>query len=194
MTTEPMSRPERKDLAEMVRRRERLEKTMVKQRAAELIADIEEKLAAQFAADDARWADVTKAASEAIKGYEAELARRCDEIGIPAEFRPSLYLSWSSRGQNGDRERRAELRKVAHSRIAAIADAARTQVEQRSVRLQEQLLSGGLTSEEAVAFFNALPPVGDLMPALDVGDVEGEARRLLGKGGNRWHGFGNPTL
>lgn len=58
---------ERTDLSVLVHKREKVAKTAAKQRAAELLADVEEQLAAISKAQDERWADVTKAAQEAVK-------------------------------------------------------------------------------------------------------------------------------
>ena len=63
-------------------------------------------------------------ANAAIAEASRRIADHSRELGIPPEFAPDVYMGWSGRGQNGSKERRAELRKVAQTRIAALeADA-----------------------------------------------------------------------
>ncbi len=83
-----MTRQERADLAQLVRRREKLAKANAKQRAAELMADVEQQLAAQHKADDERWRDITARAEAAVAEADAEVAQICREAGVPESFRP----------------------------------------------------------------------------------------------------------
>jgi hypothetical protein len=163
---------ERADLSALVRKRERVAKTDAKQRAAELLADVEARLAARFKSNDERWAAVTVEAQKTVEAADQEIARICREIGVPEEFRPRLGLSWYSRGENADRERRAELRKVASTRIAAMELAARSEIERGSLDAQTALLAGGLTTDAARNVLAALPTVEALMPGLSVDELE----------------------
>jgi len=172
MTHDGMNQRERTDLAALVRRREKVAKTATKQRAAELLADVEEQLAATYKRDAEHWAEVTAAAEQAVAAADAAVARKCRELGIAAEFRPSLHLSWYGRGENGSRDRRAELRRVAATRVAAMEQAARAEIERRSVDVQTKLLAGGLESGAAQAFLESMPTADQLMPALAVADLE----------------------
>jgi hypothetical protein len=135
-----MTKAEREELVKLVRRREQVAKTAAKTRAAELLADVEEKLAAIYRADDERWQTITRAAEEAVAAADQEIAARCREQGIPVQFRPGLTLSWYRRGENASAERRAELRKVATSRIAALEQRAKEEIERCSVEVQMQII------------------------------------------------------
>lgn len=163
---------ERTNLSALVRKREKVAKTDAKQRAAELMANVEANLAARFKANNELWAAVTIEAQKAVDVADREIMRICREIGVPEEFRPSLVLSWYSRGENADRERRAELRKAASTRITAMELAARTEIERRSLEAQTALLAGGLTTDAARAVLAALPTAESLMPSLNVDDLE----------------------
>jgi hypothetical protein len=171
--TDQMTRREREDLAQLVRRREKVAKTQAQQRSAELLADFEAKLAAEYAYDDdAVWKQAKERADAVVQEAEVQIAARCRELGIPPQFAPDLSLGWYRRGENAVKERRTELRKVATTHIAALERAARSEIERRSVEVQTQLIAGGLTSSAAKSFLESMPTAASLMPPLSVGDVE----------------------
>jgi hypothetical protein len=162
-----MTRRERDDLARLVRRREHVAKTGASERSAELLADFERQMATIYKAEDDAWKDVTIEAKRLVAEADAEIARRCRELGIPEDLRPGLQLGFYGRGQNASRERRAELRQVAARRIAAIEKQARSEIERASVEIQTQLLAGGLETDAARSFLAAMPTIDALMPPLD---------------------------
>lgn len=166
-----MTRREREDLAQLVRRREKVAKTTAAERSAELLADFEQQMATVYAAEDEAWKDVTTRAKQLVAEADAEIAKRCRELGIPEDLRPGLSLGWYGRGQNASKERRAELRRVAQSRIAAMEKQARSEIERSSVEVQTQLLAGGLETDEARAFLESMPTAQALMPPLNATDL-----------------------
>ena len=87
------------------------------------------------------------------------------------EFRPQLEVSWYKRGENAFNDRRAELRRVAQTRIDALHQAAIVQIETVKVEGLELLARDGLESAEAQAFLNAMPTVEVLMPRLNVPEL-----------------------
>ena len=68
---------------------------------------------------------------------------------------------------NGVRQRRDELRRKADAEIAALKQAARTQIEMLSLRAQTDLASQTLTSDAAKVFLEKMPSTEDLMPKLE---------------------------
>src|SRR5947209_3304904 len=106
-----MTRREREDLAKLVRRREHVAKSGVRQRALTVLADFEQQLAAIYESDDEQWSAITRRADETVREADAQIAALCRERGVPEQFRPSLNLSWYGRGVNASTARRAELRK-----------------------------------------------------------------------------------
>jgi outer membrane scaffolding protein for murein synthesis (MipA/OmpV family) len=163
-----MTKGERDELAKILKARARLAGRVVEQRAAELLAEAEQQLATVYKVNDQAWRELTATAQQTVREADAELARRCRTLGIPEEFRPHLTVGWWGRGENGDRERRAELRKVAQSRIATMAKSARVAIETQALEGLTQLAAGALESEAARAFLAAMPTPEALMPALDV--------------------------
>src|ERR1019366_7580563 len=143
---------ERSELCSLVRQRERLHKTQAKQRSAELLADFEHQLGSIYEWDqDATWKAAAEAAQQAVNHASAAIADRCKQLGNPKEFAPGVSFGWYGRGQNAMKARREELRRMAVTRIAALEMAARTQSEEHSVKLQEQIVAAGITSEAAHA-------------------------------------------
>ena len=186
-----MDKRERNDLAGLVRKRERLAKANVDQIGAERLADFEEQLASVYQpADDPVWLELHAAAAEVVDEARRQMAARCRDLGIPPSAAPNLELYWYGRGENAFADRRAELRKVAATRIAADGKRAKVEVERRSLEVQEQLLIGGLESDEAKAFVEAMPRPEQLVPQLTVAQVETEMRAT--RGANRQRHLGMP--
>jgi hypothetical protein len=173
VTAKPMTKSEREDLGKLIRNREKVMKSAASQRSAELRAEFEQQMASIFSYDqDEVWKAATQAAAAAVEAAQQTIAARCDELSIPARFAPSVHFSWSGRGENALKDRRAELRAVAKSRIAAIEKAACTKIEMACLEAQSQILAHGLTSASAIEFFDALPKVEVLMPPLEMASVE----------------------
>lgn len=173
-----MTARERTELAQLCRKRERVAKTMATQRSAELLADFEAKLARQYSwSDNENWTEAMHRASAIVADLNMTIIDNLREIGVPPEFAPSANLDWYARGENAVTTRRTELRKVATSEIAAREKKARTEIERASLETQTQLLMSGLESTEAKRFLDAMPTAEQLMPALDVGEIEKQLRR-----------------
>jgi hypothetical protein len=173
MTTATMTKGERADILMIIRQRDRVLKSATKHRAAELMADFEQKLAARFHYDqDDVWKKSHEAAEAEVEKAQAIIAQRCAELGIPKEFAPGISMGWYSRGENAVAQRRAELRKVAATRIAAIEQEARVQIEKGTLRASQEIIAGGLTTGAAKIFLENMPSVEALMPVLEIGSVQ----------------------
>ena len=69
-------------------------------------------------------------------------------------------------GENAVNDRRAELRRMATTRVAAMEKVVRTNIENLSVEAQTELIAGGPTSSNAKEFLAQLPSAKALMPQL----------------------------
>lgn len=170
--TKEMTRGERSELASLIKERARVAKLGIEQRKAELLAMAEAQLAAIYRIDDEKWQDLGEAAAAAVKAADRELAERCKKLGIPADFRPRLDLSWWGRGENAFKERRAELRKVAVTKLDAEAKRAKIAIDTSKVEILTSLTASGLRSDDARQFLEAMPTVEALMPAIDVEAIQ----------------------
>jgi hypothetical protein len=168
-----MTKSEREDLIRLVKQREKVAKTATEQRSAAMLAEFEQKIAALHEFDTNEvWSAATAAAIEADKKANEDIAQEADRLGIPKEFQPKLTFSWSRRGENEYRERRAELRRVAKAEIEALEKVTRVQIETQSVQAQTEIIANGLVSESATEFLNRLPAIETIMPALDVTAIQ----------------------
>jgi hypothetical protein len=169
----PMSRGERAELGQLIRKREKVMKSKAAERSAQMLADFDAATAKIYHFDeDAVWAEAQREAQSAIDSASAMIAARCLELGIPAEFAPGLTMYWHGRGQNAVRDRRVEMRRAAKSRIDAIEKEAISKIERLSLEAQTEVLANGLESEAARSFLNTLPPIEKMMPTIEVREVE----------------------
>lgn len=168
-----LSRNETHDLSMIIKDRSKVLKAHAEEQAAVCMADFEAKLAASYWFDhDEVWRRATEAAADVIKSSKAEIAKRCEELGIPKTFAPTLEMSWLGRGENALNQRRTELRRVAKASIEAMTKSAVTKIEQQSLDLRTQVVSMGLLSGDAKLFLESLAPVEDAMRSLDLGEIE----------------------
>jgi hypothetical protein len=181
-----MTKGEREDLVRLVKQRERVAKTAAEQRSAAMLAMFEQQVSAlhDFNTNEV-WSAATKAAVDAAKKANEEIAAEAERLGIPAEFRPTLSFSWLRRGENEYAARRAELRRVAKAEIDALEKVARVQIESQSVQAQTEIIANGLSSESAIAFLNTLPAIESMMPPLDVSAIQAKIAEKARAGGHR---------
>jgi hypothetical protein len=179
-----MTKSERDDLVRLIKQRERIAKTAAAQRSAQMLADFERQISAVHAFDSNEvWEAAMAAGVKAAHEAQARLDEESKRLGIPEEFRPRMSFGWMSRGQNAFAERRSELRKVALAEINAAEKSAHVQIETQSVAAQTKIIAHGLSSDDALRFFNSLPPVQEMMPALSLETIQAEiARRARGSG------------
>jgi hypothetical protein len=172
-----MTRAERENLQRLVKQREKVLKSAAKQRSVELIADFENQMGSEYSFDqDETWAKVEQAADREVKKAQALIGARCRELGIPDRFAPNLELVWRHRGyDNLIPKRRAELRRMAQTQIAAIEQKAFVEIEVSCLDAQTKLALDGCTSEMARTFVESLPAIDTLMPRLSYSAIAGEA-------------------
>jgi hypothetical protein len=172
-----MSKGEREDLQRLVKQREKVLKSTAELRSAELLADFENQMGQEYSFDqDEVWRQAAIAAKREVDKAEARVAARCAELGIPKQFAPSLNLRWDARGYGNSLDsRKAELRRMAKTRIEAIERKAIVEIEHSCLKAQEAIALAGLTSEAAKAFIEHLPSIEALMPALSFEEIAGPA-------------------
>lgn len=168
-----MTKSERVELGQLIRKRERVMKAQATERGAAMLAEFDTECAQIYSFDDDDvWKRSTEEAEKVVAEANATIAARCKELGIPAEFAPSLGFGWIERGQNMVASRRAELRRMAKSRIAAIEREAYTKIERISLAAQTEVIANGLVSSAAREFLNTMPSLELLMPPLDVKEIK----------------------
>ena len=167
-----MTKAEREAMAKLIRERQRLAKTAAAERSAKLLADFEQQADRHYSYNEDRvWQRVMADASVAVNEAKEKIAARCRELGIPGPFQPSVSVIWHQQRAAIGQER-AKMRQVAKRRIEQIEASARTAIDRASLAAQEALLVGGLTTDAARMFAESLPVVEELMPQLDMGQLQ----------------------
>ncbi len=171
-----MTKGEREELQRLIRHREKVLKSAAKQRSTELRADFENQLGTIYTFDqDEVWQEAEGAAKQETDKANARIAERCRQLGIPKRFAPSINTYWVGRRENAVAERRAELRKMATTRIEAIEQETIVKIEMASVNAQTEIVTNGLSSEAARNFLDRLPSIETLMPKFAIAEIAGEA-------------------
>ena len=190
-----LSRNETHDLSMIIKDRTKVLRAHAEEQAAACMADFERQMAASYTFDqDEVWQKATKEALNVVQASQEAIAKRCKELGIPASFAPTISASWQGRGENMLASRRAELRRVAQTSIAAMTKAAITKIEKQALDLRTQVVGMGLLSADAKLFLESLAPIEENMRALDFAEIEKrlekeqqlrleDRRRLYGGGG-----------
>lgn len=185
MTT--MTKGEREQLGQLIRKREKVLKAAADERAAAMLADFDAQSAKIYAFDDDEvWRQATEAAEKAVAEAQRLIEERCKEIGIPPEFSPGFHFGWHGRGQNAARDRRAELRRAAKSRIEAITLEAKTKIERMSLEAQTQVIAAGLDSDAAKSFLEGMAPIEALMPPVSATEIKQLVDERRAAGARRW--------
>jgi hypothetical protein len=177
MTGTAMTKGEREDLQRLVRQREKVLKSAAKQRSTELLADFENQMGQEYRFDqDEVWTQAVNVVQPLVDKAQEQIAARCRELGIPNQFAPILDLTWHARGYaNAIEKRRAELRRMATTRIGAIEQKAVTEIEMSCLQAQEKIALAGLSSDAARDFIEKLPAIDKLMPLLSFAEMAGDA-------------------
>jgi hypothetical protein len=173
MTATRMSKSERVELGQLIRKREKVMKSLASERAAKMLAEFDAQSATLYSFDqDEVWKASTEEAKKVVEEANAVIADRCAKLGIPAEFAPSLNFGWCERGENAVASRRAELRRMAVARIKAIEAETITKIERLSLTAQTEVIANGLQSDAARQFLESMPSLETLMPSVPVSEIK----------------------
>jgi hypothetical protein len=167
-----MSKGDRDALIRVAKNRAKQADHDVDARRALLYAEAIDLLTAEFEANDRLWADACVVATEAVEKANAQIRAQCEAMGIPPQHAPSVSTHWIARSPSySDRERRNELKELAKVRLDALAKEAKVQIQMHTLNIEEQLILGGLESEQAREFLASMPTVEALMPKLGIEDL-----------------------
>lgn len=174
--TEPMTKRDREQLAQVAKMRARVAKASVEQRELVLRSQVEDELAAAFAAED----DVVRHAEELAVGVARrandDLKEKLDEDNVPEQFRPQIGVIKVETIMGGRPEgrgsRRVALRAIASARIRSLGAAARVEVDRQCADTVTALITDSLSGDEAQRFLDAMPTIDDLMLAPSIAELE----------------------
>jgi hypothetical protein len=182
-----MTKGEREELKRLARERARVAKHDAQSRTADLKAMFEMQLSEAYSFNSEEvWSSAVQIAREECATAQAKISERCDELGIPSAMHPVVQFDWQSRGPFAIAGQQQNLRRAAHQRIAAQERAAIAAIDRAALEIQTNLVRAGLTSDAAIDFLSAMPSVNDLMPPVNMDELEEPKprRRELGMGGD----------
>lgn len=163
---------ERAELRSLVKSQFKVLRAEVEQRQAEMLVDLDEQITARYAAWDKQWSDAmflcNEAAMEANRKVNDILREHVEQ---PDGGRSEWVLINFHAPARPDR-RRMELRQSGVARIHAEVRAAYLRLDRDEADLLRTLTIGALESEEAKAFLNAIPTVGELVSRARLAELE----------------------
>lgn len=160
-----ITKGERSELRSLIRQRFKVLRAEVEARRAELAVELEERVAAKYAAEDKGWADAMFLIEEATR----EANRKANDIlrglDIDAMDTSHEYELVKFRGIAKPTAERNILLRNGTKRIEAQVKSALLQLDGQEADLLTRLVSSGLESEAARAFLGEIPTVSALVPA-----------------------------
>jgi hypothetical protein len=178
-----MTRTEREELKKLARERVRVAKADAARRTADLKAMFERQVVTLYDYNrDEVWKAAVEEAKVAAEAAQEQIAKRCEELGIPPEFAPSVIFQWQGRGRYMVEMEQADLRRAAYKQIDAMERTAKHEIDRKALEIQTELVAAGMTSDRAIEFLSSMPTVDALMPEIDITTIEHGNRRSLGMG------------
>lgn len=179
-----MTKGEREELKRLARERARVAKHDAQRRTADLKAMFEHQLADAYSFNsEETWSKAVVIAREECAAAQERISERCDALDIPTAMHPVVTFDWQTRGPYAVAGQQQNLRRVAHARIAAQERSAIAEIDRSALEIQTNLVRAGLTSETAIEFLSTMPSVNDLMPPVNMDEIEASSkRRQLGRG------------
>lgn len=161
-----ITKSERAELRSLIRQRFKVLRADVEARRAELEAELEERIAAKYAADDKAWNDAVFLIQEAAR----EANRKANDVlrGLNLEgldLERQEYEVVAARPMSQPRKERRELKQRGTTRIAAQVRQAHLQLDRQEADLLTRLVADALESDAARAFLGEIPTVSALVPA-----------------------------
>lgn len=169
-----ITKGERDELRRIVRGDFKALKSEIGVRQAELIAEIEKRVAQRFVGHEETIQKATAKVAEIIdqaNGQMAEVALECqrDCEGYVVQFEhlypPRLMFV---------REKRDEMRRAMLADLDARVAHANARMQRQEIDLLKKLSSGALESEEAKAFLTEIPSVAELVPSSRLAELEAQ--------------------
>ena len=145
------------------------------------ILGLEPKLRAAFEVElntyyplrtDPLWAEAFSEVVEQYKLSQAKVEARCDELGIPSRFRPSIRQpTWEMGGLNTIKELRADMRRTAYAQIKDLVQERVEEHERKAANAQLEIFAHGCITPLAQEFFDRLPKIDDLIKPISAKEV-----------------------
>ncbi len=172
--TARMNTGERQALRQVVRQRMKVLRADVAARKAELVNEIEQRVAEKFAAQDTAVAQANTQIEELIKTAIMQMRTIATELEVGLNLGPntvgiSAYPSVPQIGiRNNDK---LAMRRRLHAEVESQVSAALLDIDRREADLLEELTVDGLETDAAKDFLGRIPTVAQLVPATRLREI-----------------------
>lgn len=169
-----ITKGERDELRRIVRGDFKALKAEIGVRQAELVAEIEKRVAQRFIGHEetiqkahSKIAAIVEQANDQMNEVALECQRDCEGYIVQLEpfYPPKLRFV---------REKRDEMRRAMLADLEARVAHATARMQRQEVDLLKKLSSGALESDEAKAFLTEIPTVAELVPASRLAELEAQ--------------------
>lgn len=176
---EAITKTERTELRSIVRQQFKVLRSETEQRKAELIAEMEGRIADHYCEVDKQRQDLmwrcneiveeaSRQITDLLRGEEVDRGgiRRFEEITVNRPVRVQMeHIAWSQ-------EEKVQRRRALASAIEADIKGALMRLERQEADLLRTLAVGAIESEEARQFLTSIPSVAELVPASRLAELE----------------------
>lgn len=169
-----ITKGERDELRRIVRGDFKALKSEIGVRHAELVAEIEKRVAQRFIGHEetiqkahGRIVEIVQRANAEVSEVVTECQRGCEGYIVHAEPLAPPFLRFV-------REKRDEMRRAMLADLDARVAHASARMQRQEVDLLKKLSSGALASDEAKAFLTEIPTVAELVPASRLQELEAQ--------------------
>ncbi|MFT4051111.1 MAG: hypothetical protein QM677_02535 [Microbacterium sp.] len=171
-----MTARERSDLVSLIRRRERVQTTEAKERAAALKAEAAHELTKMYEVKDAESKRLIDAAQALVNELNGRIQAEAEASGRPRELWP-VPATVDAPRYAMTRDRRADLLSLADSRIDAQLKAETSRIQRAALAATEAVMRDGL-GVEALAVLDSLPDE-QVLVGVTAGDLLNAQREAL---------------
>lgn len=166
-----ISKGERTELRSIVKQQFKVLRSELEQREMEMDAEVEAEISARYEHEDQAWSVVQHKVHEAVMEANRQINDAMAEAGF--QMKSGTERMWvTAPRMSQPQEDKQQLRRLAHTRIAAQVRGAKLRLEREEADLLRTLAVGAIESDEARAFLAAIPTVGELVPAARLAEIE----------------------
>jgi hypothetical protein len=166
-----ITKGERAELRSIVRQQFKVLRNEIEQREIEMVADVEDQIAAKYSDQDQGWSALMHEVHEATMEANRRINNALYDAGYQTKGRTErLWVQTPNIAQ--PKEERQTLRHHALTKIRAEVHAAKLKLDRDEADLLRNLAVGALESDEARSFLTAIPSVGELVPAVRLRELE----------------------
>ena len=170
--TDEVTPGERRELKALVKGQFKVLRAEVARRAQELEGEIEAEFLRQYRAQDDAIAEAKRAEVRAYSDCRLALEKIAEDLKFE---RPELTVTSEQHGRLGlsaSDPNRSQARRAALAAVPAQIGDAKLRLDRGEMDTLKDLAIGALRTDQAIAFLDTIPTVGDLIPQVRLAELE----------------------